>query len=99
MAYFSNGTEGSILDEQCAVCPIGSDPDAPCPVLLVQLHYNYKQLKEGNKQLRKAMNLLINKEGICQMRKVMLEYGPKDGKFRPEDDPELFYNEPLQRPV
>lgn len=74
MAYFSNGTEGMILDEQCAHCPVGKHPEASCPIILVQSVYNYEQLKDGNEKLREAMNALVNEKGICQMRKVMVEH-------------------------
>ena len=64
MAYFSNGTEGEVLDEQCSECRL---PGA-CPVLWVQTEYNYTQLNKKNKDLRKAMNCLIDKKGNCQMK-------------------------------
>jgi len=70
-AYFSNGSEGEVLDNQCAECPVGSNPDAPCSILAVQSCYNYKQI--GNDDLREAMNMLVDDKGICQMRKVMIE--------------------------
>ena len=61
MAYFSNGTEGEILDEQCMDCPLGAgwnnlnqaklfdlEPTMrPCPVASVQFSYNYKQSPSG----------------------------------------------------
>jgi hypothetical protein len=66
MAYFSNGSEGQILDEQCAHCPYGEDP---CPVYLVQSNFNYDQCDVP--KLKDAMNVLINEEGICQMRELI----------------------------
>lgn len=69
MAYFSNGSEGEILDQQCCDCIVNDD--APCPVLFVQMEFNYDQLKKGNESLQKAMNILIDKKGICQMKKVL----------------------------
>lgn len=68
MAYFSNGTEGMILDEQCAVC-IHEDQDAGCPIALVQMLYNYDQI--GNDDLQAAMNILINEKGRCQMKPLI----------------------------
>ena len=67
MAYFANSSDGFTLDAQCDNCRI--DPDMPCPVLLVQLEYNYKQVK--NADLKAAMNLLVDEKGICQMKKVL----------------------------
>ena len=69
MAYFSNSTEGSVLDQQCCDCIVNDD--APCPVLFVQLEFNYSQLNKGNDDLRKAMDMLIDKNGNCQMKKVL----------------------------
>lgn len=69
MAYFANGSEGEQLDRQCAECKLPDD--APCPVLLTQLTYNYKQI--GNDDLSEAVNLLINSEGICQMKPLLDE--------------------------
>lgn len=72
MAYFANGSEGEILDDQCAECKLSNDAD--CPVLWVQLTYNYKQLDKGSEILREAMNCLIADKGICQMKKCMDEH-------------------------
>ena len=68
MAYFSNGSERDVLDEQCDDCHIANN--YPCPLLAIQEHYNYKQYEKGKgfKYLRKAMNLLINKNQSCQMK-------------------------------
>jgi hypothetical protein len=44
MAYFPNHSSGQVLEVQCDRCPLGN---GPCPVLEVQLIYNYDQLKEG----------------------------------------------------
>lgn len=66
MAYFSNGSEGMVLDEQCSNCILG---DQHCPVMLIQLLYNYDQCKKGNEQLREAMGHLVSKEGVCQVKK------------------------------
>lgn len=84
MAYFSNGSEGSILDEQCCDCPLGygwhdpqqgelfdstSEDGLPCPTALVQLTFNYDQCK--NEKLKKAMTMLVGDDGICQTRKLL----------------------------
>lgn len=72
MAYFPNGTSGEILDDQCWECKIPDD--APCPILGVQWTYNYEQFDNNGEEtkLTDAMNLLINKQGICQM-KILLD--------------------------
>lgn len=67
MAYFSNGTEGMILDEQCSECKIPDD--APCPILLVHLLYNYEQV--GNDLVRTVLNDLVNESGQCQMKPLI----------------------------
>jgi hypothetical protein len=66
MAYFSNGCEGEILDQQCADCQYG---EMPCPIALVQSTYNYQQI--GNLRLEAAMNVLVNPKGECQMLAMM----------------------------
>ncbi len=62
MAYFSNGTEGAILERQCKECQIDDDI---CPILAMQLEYNYAQCK--NELAIKIMNTLVDEDGICQM--------------------------------
>ena len=66
MAYFANSTEGEVLERQCAECPYGEEP---CPVALVQLTYNYDQ--NQNKELEQAMEILVDEEGICQMKLLL----------------------------
>ena len=89
MAYFPNGTSREVLDAQCADCPLGYgwndprqgelfDPERiprPCPVLWVQLEYNYKQIINGNRKndLARAMTSLVNEEGVCQVREQLVE--------------------------
>ena len=74
MAYFSNGTEGMKLDDQCAEC-IHADEDGCCPVAFVQMEFNYSQLDDGNEDLRKAMEILIDKNGDCNMKKAIDSMG------------------------
>ena len=71
MAYFSNGSEGEILHNQCAECPIPDD--AACPILWVQLNYNYQQLdKDGKETLTsEVMNCLVDRKGICKMKPLV----------------------------
>ncbi|MFH2061235.1 MAG: hypothetical protein ABIJ59_20410 [Pseudomonadota bacterium] len=76
MAYFPNGTAGEYLDEQCAEC-IHEDPEAGCPIALVQMEFNYSQHNKGNGELKRAMDILINKHGDCQMKKMIDKYYKK----------------------
>jgi hypothetical protein len=69
MAYFSNGSEGEYLENQCADCPLN---DKHCPVFRVQMRYNYDQVSPGQEKLRAAMNLLINEKGDCQVRPLVV---------------------------
>ena len=71
MAYFSNGSEGEILDNQCAECRIPQD--VPCPVLYVQMAYNYDQLDEDGEETltSEVMNCLVDKKGICKMKPIL----------------------------
>ena len=70
MAYFSNGTEGMVLDSQCAECKIPDD--APCPILLVHQLYNYDQI--GNDLARSIMDDLVkNQTGKCEMKPLLDE--------------------------
>jgi hypothetical protein len=67
MAYFANGSEGMILDNQCEECL----PFDPCPIYWLQMEYNYEQCREGQEKLKSAMNILINEKGICQMKQYV----------------------------
>ena len=62
MAYFSNGTEGMALDEQCCKCIHGVTEDGellPCSVLFLQLNWNYEQ---ENEVKREALDTLIPRD-------------------------------------
>ena len=76
MAYFPNVTAGEHLDKQCADC-IHEDPEAGCPLALVQMEFNYSQHNNGQAKLRKCLNLLINEHGDCQMKKLIDKYYKK----------------------
>lgn len=70
MAYFSNSTEGMILEEQCAECPVAND--APCPILWVQITYNYEQIQNGERtKMSELMDCLVNEKGECQMKPII----------------------------
>ena len=64
MAYFSNSTEGSVFDYQCSLCKYG---DEQCPIMLVQLLYNYEAC--NNEIARKILDTLVEDNGGCAMYK------------------------------
>ena len=71
MAYFSNGSEGMIFDDECAHCPLGREP---CPIAWVQMEFNYEAC---NKPLpTKILNCLVKQEPDgdytgCQMKPLL----------------------------
>lgn len=73
MGYFSNGCEGEILDKQCDECVIPNEE--PCPILLVQLLYNYDQHDKGNEKLVDCLNNLIDESGMCKMKQILDRIG------------------------
>ena len=68
MAYFSNGSEGAVFDEQCSMCKYG---DSPCPIFWVQIEYNYEAC--NNETARKILNDLVKDDGTCEMFKQFKE--------------------------
>lgn len=62
MAYFSNGSEGECMENQCAKCIFG---ELSCPIALVQYNHNYSAC--NNKEARKILDTLINDNGDCSM--------------------------------
>ena len=64
MAYFSNGTEGAVFDDQCSRCKYGHDP---CPIAWVQMNYNYEAC--NNKTARAILDELVANDGTCEMFK------------------------------
>lgn len=76
MAYFSNSTEGMVLDEQCCSCVLFNaeyPSDLWCPIAYVQMDYNYKQI--GNDLAREIINQLVNEEGECQLKPTLEKLG------------------------
>jgi hypothetical protein len=69
MAYFSNGSEGALLDEQCSRCKYGA---LPCPIYFVQTEYNYDAVK--NEVASEILNYLVKNDGTC----TMFEMAKKD---------------------
>ena len=73
MAYFSSGTEGTALTNECVGCPLF---DKGCPIACVQLVYNYDAC--NNPVATKILNDLVEQgdEGEyigCQMKPLIKE--------------------------
>lgn len=64
MAYFANGTEGTVFDHQCSLCKYG---DKNCPIAFVQQMYNYDAC--NNEVARKILDELVRDDGTCAMWK------------------------------
>lgn len=64
MAYFSNGTEGMVFDDQCARCKFGRHP---CPIAFVQIDANYDQHKDLTGTARKILDHLVKNDGTCMV--------------------------------
>ena len=62
MAYFANGSEGGVFDEQCSECKYGDDY---CPIFYVQVEYNYEAC--NNKIARAILENLVKDDGTCEM--------------------------------
>lgn len=75
MAYFPNGSSGEVLELQCGRCLLG---DGPCPIVGIQMLYNYDQLEEGQEKLKDAMSMLVDDKGTCQVYKQLTENFRKD---------------------
>jgi len=73
MAYFSNGTEGTIFEDQCSICKYG---DKPCPIAWVQMNYNYDA--GNNKVATDILNDLVKNDGTCEMYKCFKDDLAKD---------------------
>ena len=64
MAYFANGTEGSVFEYQCSLCRYGAEA---CPIALVQFLYNYDAC--NNEVARQILDTLVENDGTCAMFK------------------------------
>ena len=69
MAFFSNSSDGDVLQRQCDVCQLG---ELDCPVLAIQMLHNYNQLDKNETRLREVMNLLVNEKGICKVHLLLV---------------------------
>lgn len=70
MAYFSNGSEGTVFDDQCAKCKFGRKP---CPIAWVQIDFNYTQLDDTTGTARKILNNLVKDDGTCTVWEMAKE--------------------------
>ena len=77
MAYFSNGSEGTIFDAQCSMCKYGQEP---CPIALAQLTYNYDAC--NNEVATNILNTIVSEKGICQMRDTFKKDLVTDGSIQ-----------------
>lgn len=76
MAYFSNGSEGIVFDDQCARCKFGKHP---CPIAFVQMDANYDQHKDTSGTATKILDHLVKNDGTCavfEMAKSDFEIDP-----------------------
>ncbi|MGE4194685.1 MAG: hypothetical protein AB7E51_14965 [Pseudodesulfovibrio sp.] len=97
MAYFSNGTEGEMWEEDnCCKCILGQES---CPVYLAQLHGNYDQMVDGEQKglVAEILNILIptREDGFadnCRLRLLMA---------KPNDNEALLtaLHDAIQRPM
>jgi hypothetical protein len=76
MAYFSNGSEGIVFDDECDECKLDY-----CPIAFVQQMYNYDAV--NNKVATEILNHLVKEEDGkyigCQMKPMI------DGLFKEQD--------------
>lgn len=64
MAYFSNGSEGMVFDEECSTCKYAQKA---CPIAFVQVWYNYDAV--NNETATKILDDLVSNDGTCAMKK------------------------------
>lgn len=62
MAYFSNGSDGMVFDDQCARCKFGK---SPCPIAFVQMNANYDQHNDPSGTAKKILDHLVKNDGTC----------------------------------
>ncbi len=84
MAYFSNGSEGVVFDDQCARCKFGK---SPCPIAFVQMDANYDQHKDTSGTAKKILDHLVSDDGTC----AVYEMAKQDFAIDP-DQLDLFPN-------
>jgi hypothetical protein len=69
VAYFSNATEGEVFD--CSDCQlyIHDGEFIPCPIAMLQMTYNYKQV--GNEVATEMLSELVRDDGTCTMEELL----------------------------
>ena len=70
MAYFPNSSAADEFENGCIEC-IHADEEACCPIYMIQNSYNYEQI--GNDKLREALNMLVDDEKGCRMRRFIIK--------------------------
>lgn len=83
MAYFSNGSEGDVFDDQCGRCKHGLDQ---CPIAWVQTNYNYDAV--GNQVATEILDSLVKNDGTCTVFEMA-----KQDFFQDPNQINLFENE------
>ncbi len=89
MAYFSNGTEGEVFDDQCQKCKYGQ---RACPIAFAQLSFNYKAV--NNKVATDILDMLVRNDGTCNMWDEF-----KTDLFIDTDQAELFNTDNLKQDI
>jgi len=76
MAYFSNGSEGAVFENDCAGCLFGEDA---CPIAFVQINWNYEAARSENKVAGEILNHLVRQDEKtfeykgCAMKKLLID--------------------------
>jgi len=70
MAYFSNSSDGDVLDGQCSKCKYGKEP---CPVYFAQVNYNYDQNKDTSGTASEILNVIVDNKKGCAVFRMMKE--------------------------
>jgi len=80
MAYFSNGSEGTVFDDQCGRCKYG---ELACPIAFAQMNWNYEACNVP--VAREILDSLVKDDGTCTMHEEF-----KEDFFKDPDQMKLF---------